>query len=88
MIKLSEYAKKHGVTRKTAWNHFKRGLIEGAYQLPSGTIVVPDSYSVTPRSETLSKPHGERLLALVDNFAKELSGFRDEVCASVEEKKK
>lgn len=46
MIKLSEYAAKHGVTRKTAWNHFKRGLIEGAYQLPSGTIVIPDSYDV------------------------------------------
>ena len=46
MIKLSEYAKRHGCTRKTAWNHYKRGLIEGAYQLPGGMIVIPDSYEV------------------------------------------
>lgn len=46
MIKLSEYARKHGCTTKTAWNHFKRGLIQGAYQLPSGMIVIPDSYEV------------------------------------------
>lgn len=46
MIKLSEYAKRHGVCTKTAWNHFKRGLIQGAYQLESGTIVIPDSYEV------------------------------------------
>lgn len=87
MIKLSEYAAKHGVTRKTAWNHFKRGLIEGAYQLPSGTIVIPDSYSVKSPPESLSRPHRERLLTLVDEFAKALSSFRDEVCASVEDKK-
>lgn len=45
-MKLSEYAKKHGCTKRTAWTHFKKGLIEGAYQLPSGRIVIPDSYEV------------------------------------------
>ena len=44
MKKLREYAKQHGVTYRTAYNHFKAGLIEGAYQLASGTIVIPDSY--------------------------------------------
>lgn len=44
MIKLSEYARKHGCTKRTAWTHFKKGLIEGAYQLPSGRIVIPDRY--------------------------------------------
>lgn len=39
---LTEYSKKHGVTRKTAWNHFKKGLIAGAYQLPSGKIIIKD----------------------------------------------
>lgn len=43
MIKLSEYAKKHNVTYRTAFNHFKRGVITGAYQLPTGTIVIPDN---------------------------------------------
>lgn len=41
-MKLSDYSKKIGVTYRTAWNMFKRGDIEGAYQLPSGTIIVPD----------------------------------------------
>jgi putative resolvase len=42
MIKLSEYAKKHGITYRTAFNHFHKGLISGAYQLDSGTIIIPD----------------------------------------------
>lgn len=41
-MKLSDYSKKIGVTYRTAWNMFKRGDIEWAYQLPSGTIIVPD----------------------------------------------
>lgn len=45
-MKLSEYAKKYGCTTRTAWTHFKKGLIEGAYQTPSGRIVVPDSYPI------------------------------------------
>ncbi len=44
MKKLSEYAKDHGLTYKTAYVHFKKGLIQGAYQLPTGTIVIPDNY--------------------------------------------
>lgn len=42
MKKLSEYAKEHGITYRSAYNHWKKGLISGAYQLPSGTIVIPD----------------------------------------------
>jgi hypothetical protein len=38
MKKLADYAKEHDVTYKTAWNHFHAGLIENAYQLPTGTI--------------------------------------------------
>ncbi len=44
-MKLSSYAKKHGITKRTAWTHFKKGLIDGAYQLPSGGIIVPDDTS-------------------------------------------
>lgn len=42
MKKLSEYARDHNVTYRTAYNHFKRGLISHAYQLPTGTVVIPD----------------------------------------------
>jgi predicted site-specific integrase-resolvase len=42
-MKLSQYAKRLGVTWRTAYSHFKDGMIPGAYQLPSGTIIVPDT---------------------------------------------
>jgi predicted site-specific integrase-resolvase len=43
MNKLSDYAREHHVTYRTAYNHFKQGLIYGAYQLPTGTVVIPDN---------------------------------------------
>lgn len=46
MKKLSEYAKEHNVTYHTAFNHYHKGLIKGAYQLPTGTIVIPDDHTV------------------------------------------
>lgn len=41
-MKLSQYAKKVGVTYRTAWEMYKRGDIPKAYALKSGTIIVPD----------------------------------------------
>jgi len=40
---LSEYAKRVGVQYNTAWRHFVKGFIPGAYRLPSGHVVVPES---------------------------------------------
>lgn len=42
-MKLSEYARRIGVNRHTAYRWFKRGEIPKAVQLPSGTIYVPDN---------------------------------------------
>jgi putative resolvase len=42
-MKLSTYAKKLGITYRTAWNMFNSNQIEGAYKLPTGTVIVPDS---------------------------------------------
>ena len=56
-MKLSQYAKKIGVSYQTVWNWYKDGLIENAYQLPSGTIVVP--YNMDENSEQ----YGVRLYA-------------------------
>lgn len=42
MIKLSKWAKKNDLTYTSAWTLFHKGKIRGAYQLESGTIVVPD----------------------------------------------
>ena len=38
-MKLSQYAKKHSITYRTAWNHWKTGKVSGT-QLPTGTIIV------------------------------------------------
>ena len=41
-MKLSKYAKELGVDYRTGWNWFKAGKIDGAYQTPTGTVIVPD----------------------------------------------
>jgi predicted site-specific integrase-resolvase len=69
MKKLSEYAKEHNITYRTAHNHFKKGLIDGAYQLPTGTIIVPDNKLT---NDYLLK-HMEKLIKeLKDDLIKEL----------------
>lgn len=77
MIKLSEYAKKHGCTTRTAWTHFKKGLIEGAYQLPSGRIVIPDSYEVKRETHVVvySRVSSSENKANLDAQAKRLLDF-------------
>lgn len=40
-MKLSDYAKKLGISYKTAWRLYKQGHIKG-YQLPTGTIIVEE----------------------------------------------
>lgn len=42
-MKLSEYAKKNSISYQTAWLHYKQGLIKGARQLPTGTVVVDET---------------------------------------------
>ena len=50
VIKLSDYAKHYGVTYRTAWNRYKRGLIHGAYATDKGTILIPESSVVVSRT--------------------------------------
>lgn len=52
-MRLSQYAKKMGVTYQTVHKWFKEGKIEGAYQLSTGTIVVPDENEKTKRTKTI-----------------------------------
>lgn len=40
-IKLSEYAIQKSITYKTAWNHFKKGLIKDSFLDESGHVLVP-----------------------------------------------
>ena len=39
-MKLSNWAKKHDITYRTAWNMYKAGKISDAYELPSGAIMI------------------------------------------------
>ena len=41
-MKLSEYAKRLGVTYRTAWEWFRKGKIKGAFKTESGAIIVPE----------------------------------------------
>lgn len=52
-MKLSQYAKKMGVTYQTAHKWFKEGRIDGAYQLSTGTIVVPEENEKSKRTKTI-----------------------------------
>jgi predicted site-specific integrase-resolvase len=41
-MKLSVWAKKQGVSYKTAWRLWKSGKLD-AYQLPTGTVIVREN---------------------------------------------
>lgn len=45
-MRLSEYATKHGIQYRAAWNRFKAGKIPGAWQDETGAIIVPDENQV------------------------------------------
>jgi len=49
-MKLSQYAKKLGVTYRTAWNYWKSGKID-AYQLSNGTIIVNEYDNIKTSKE-------------------------------------
>jgi putative resolvase len=46
-MKLSQYAKRAGVTYKTAWRWWKQGQLD-AYQTPTGTVIVRDAAAPLP----------------------------------------
>ena len=40
-MKLSQWAKKQGITYRTAWEYFRTGKLPAAYRLPGGAVIVP-----------------------------------------------
>ena len=46
-MKLSEYAKKYGITYRTAFRWWQNGQIKG-FQKPSGTIIVTEGEEAVP----------------------------------------
>lgn len=43
MLKLSDYAIQKGISYRTAYNHFRRGLIPNAIQMDSGAIYINEN---------------------------------------------
>jgi len=43
-MKLSAYAKQLGISYRCAWDLFDHNQIPGAFQLPTGTIIVPNDH--------------------------------------------
>lgn len=49
-MKLRDWANKHSITYRTAYDHYRQGKIPGAFALHTGTIVIPEI------KEELTKP--------------------------------
>ena len=78
IMKLSKYAKIIGVNYRTSWNWFKSGKIDGAYQTPTRTVIVPDIkneqnevYGVILYARTNSSQNKD----LLDNQVKRLEDY-------------
>jgi putative resolvase len=52
-MKLSQYAKRAGVTYKTAWRWWKSGQLD-AYQTPTGTVIVRDAAAAVTTTDRIA----------------------------------
>ena len=77
ILKLSEYAKKNSISYRTAWRHYKLGLIPNAKQLSTGTIVVEDDTNITTKEYTViyARVSSSENRTNLDSQAKRLEQF-------------
>lgn len=52
-MKLSQWAKQQGIGYQAAWNQYKKGKIKGAYQLETGTIIVPNDINLSIKQKVV-----------------------------------
>lgn len=76
-MKLSEYAKKNSISYRTAWRHYKLGLIPNAKQLSTGTIVVEDDTNLSAKEYTIiyARVSSSENRTNLDSQAKRLEQF-------------
>lgn len=73
-MKLSHYAKKVGVTYRTAWIWYRDGKIKG-YQMPTGTVVITEDENRAPPEKVViyarvsSSEHKSNLETQADRLA-------------------
>jgi len=79
-MKLSQYAKRAGVTYKTAWRWYKAGMLD-AYQTPTGTIVVREEKNLTPTTGRIALYVRVSSANQRDDLARQLQRLRDYAAA-------
>ena len=52
-LKLSEYAKNHSITYRTAWNHFKSGKLKNSYKDNFGNIFIEKDTTQTKNNRCI-----------------------------------
>ncbi|MEM4134636.1 MAG: IS607 family transposase [Candidatus Micrarchaeia archaeon] len=52
-MKLSQWAKKVGISYRRAWQLFKEGKLPNAYRLSTGTIIVEEKEIIQPQQEKI-----------------------------------
>lgn len=71
-MKLSAWAKKQGISYRTAWAYFKAGQIPNARQMETGTILVDDVDAIDGNEAEVRR----YMLAVVEKCLVKLFGVR------------
>ena len=74
-MRLRQFAEVLGVSYSTALRMFRRDEIPGAYKLPSGTIVIPDSaIGVLEGSNLISDGNLMDTMEIIERASKDVLG--------------
>lgn len=75
-MKLSEYARRIGISYRTAWNHYKAGQIPNAKKLPSGLIIVDgETIKINERTAVYARVSSSENKANLTSQSKRVQDF-------------
>ena len=77
-MKLSLWAKSVGISYQTAWGMFNRKQIPGAYQLLTGTVVVPENIEDLLREASEKQQEAAGLAKIQHLLKKDDGGNKEE----------
>ena len=77
-MRLRQFANKLGISYSTALRMFRRDEIPGAYKLPSGTIVIPDSaMGALGHPALISNENLMGAMGIIEEASREVLGNED-----------
>jgi putative resolvase len=79
-MKLSQYAKKVGVSYKTAWRWYKAGTLD-AYQTPTGMVIVRDPKDEQPTTGRIALYARVSSIDQKEDLARQLQRLKDYAAA-------